>query len=842
MGSYIGSAGFGLIHPTTISAAALQDAGFYVDEQDPYNPVRFDAISLAPNFDIPTGRNRMNDIVSLITQWTLLEPEDEESLVFIPPDDLSYDDFLNFAHVQLNQREPWDRRAHHKAFETATTYTEDQLLSHHMAPMLSGMGTNVRAVLYQHALSRAGLNPTPLRDALPNLLPIVNEVTEHAWLQRVDYGTIKDYIGDHPALAEKYPIRKFRQLLWDVVGCEAAIGDWQQFTSEEQRLILYASFYGIEAPERVPYQKGDGLRLQDYEVTVTDIKYEYHTQYLVDNTDNPSREEGEPEPVIAPPPPPPTEPELDDPIVFDPKVTGVCDHLLALMTDEQRTQLKEQAKKEDASPSCRHIGSTEREDTSTSDTVRSRGPSRSHPIYLGKTAIAANRANAFDDFSAVMNVILQGSVREAVALFSSPRWVQRLTRCTTHEDVVGIFRLYHSFCWSDKDDAPTDPVVQTNYGAQKYKKIMRRLEFLEDYTAQHKQYPIDYGEDNFSSDDEEFKLEEPPTPKHRPVVPGDFVLTFNVLALANTFESQFPHRSEYWWTQLPGTLDQACICFSMLVWVDQLATCKDEESLKITYQSFLDTTWQALQGLQQCTGQFPYLRPTEAEAIKAYYMKNRTLILHNQIVWGKEADKDQPVIPSQEEQSRQDSSRRDETSSTQEKRDRSGDHDEDDPNKRRSNANPPSKGDEAQDQEKKEDEKEATAESGEKEQTAAEREALETVKELKRKLKAAQEAARKAAEDKAQRIGEGLAQQVDDERARKQKKKESKKGKKRRKKQKKDGDHLLMMKGILMIPTKRRKKMRNLKVNPKKRVINPQLRRARNLNVKKNPNHKVRKL
>ena len=73
------------------------------------------------------------------------------------------------------------------------------------------------------------------------------------------------------SLAEEHPLRKFRQLLWDVVGCEVAIGDWQQFTSEEQRLILHASFYGISAPERVPSQKGYGLHLEGYEVTVTDV-------------------------------------------------------------------------------------------------------------------------------------------------------------------------------------------------------------------------------------------------------------------------------------------------------------------------------------------------------------------------------------------------------------------------------------------------------------------------------------------------------------------------------------------------------------------------------------------
>ena len=53
-------------------------------------------------------------------------------------------------------------------------------------------------------------------------------------------------------------------------------------------------------------------------------------------------------------PPPPTEPELDDPIVFDPKVEGVWNYLLAQMTDEQKQKVKEQALKEGVSPSYRH--------------------------------------------------------------------------------------------------------------------------------------------------------------------------------------------------------------------------------------------------------------------------------------------------------------------------------------------------------------------------------------------------------------------------------------------------------------------------------------------------------
>ena len=226
---------------------------------------------------------------------------------------MSLEDFVNFKYVPLAQRESWDKELYREAFGIANKYTEDQLLAYHMAPMLMDMGSNV--------LSRAGLDSTPLRDTLANLASVINQVIDHAWLSKVDLDQIKDYIGDHPALAENYPVRKFRQLLWDVVGCEVALGDWQQFTSEEQRLIVYASFYGLSAPERVPYQKGFRLVIEDHEVILPDIEFEYHSQYSTGNSYNLSKEEGEPEPVITPPPP--TAPELEDPIVFDPKVTGI---------------------------------------------------------------------------------------------------------------------------------------------------------------------------------------------------------------------------------------------------------------------------------------------------------------------------------------------------------------------------------------------------------------------------------------------------------------------------------------------------------------------------------------
>ena len=379
------------------------------------------------------------------------------------------------------------RELHREAFSIARKHSEDQLLAFHVAPMLVDMGTNVRAILCQHALSRAGLDSTPLRDTLANLSPIINQVIDHSWLNEVDSEQVKEYIGDHPALAENYSVRKFRQLLWDVVGCEVALGDWQQLTSDEQRLIVYASFYGLQAPEKVPYQKGFRLTLEDHEVILPDIEFECHSQCLTVNSYKLSKEEGEPEPVITPPPP--SAPELEDPITFDPKATGIWDHLLGLMTDEQKAQLKEQAKSEDVTPSCRHVDPAEKETSPRSEGVQSRGPSRSNPLYLGRIAIAANRTKAFPRFEDVRNTILPCGEREAVALFSSPPWIHRVTSCTTHEEVIEVFRLYHQQCWSEESQGVTDPIIWTERWKARYKKIRKRLKYLDKFVTKHNAFP-----------------------------------------------------------------------------------------------------------------------------------------------------------------------------------------------------------------------------------------------------------------------------------------------------------------------------------------------------------------
>ena len=316
-----------------------------------------------------------------------------------------------------------------------------------------------------------------------------------------------------------------------------------------------------------------------------------------------------------------------------------------------------------------------------------------------------------------------------------------------------------------------------------------------------------------------------------------------------------------------------------------------EEIFLTAYQSLLDTTWQAIEGHVQCTGEFPLRKPTELETRKAYYMKNKTLI-HNDIVWGEEAEEDKPVLPQQGQHPQRQQSRQRAASPARWSGSMRGvgfdddddDDDDDDPNERKSNANPSPKGDEAQDKKKKRETQETSHDDraegeaslylqqlpqGQQEKTSAERErdeVLDKIKRLREQLekerqqrKDEQEAARQAAEDKAKKPGEELVQEIDDDKARADKKREARREKKRRKKQKKDGqegppsedgeesegtndeeeERRINLKVSLS-----QKVRRSLKTTPNLKV-KKSLRTTPNLNVKKSlkttPNLKVKK-
>ena len=232
-------------------------------------------------------------------------------------------------------------------------------------------------------------------------------------------------------------------------------------------------------------------------------------------------------------------------------------------------------------------------------------------------------------------------------------------------------------------------------------------------------------------------------------------------------------------------------------WVDELKTCESEESFLTTYQSFLDTTWEALANRVPSSGTFPFIQPTPQELSMAYYMKSRALILHNRIVWGPDADKDNPKPPSKQQEST--------VRPSQEGASEGGGlidasvppsegiGDDEDPNRKKPDDTSQSKGDESQDPEKKKEEKEASVDQP---QSSAEKEAQDKIDDLMQKLqeardakakaeREAQEAVQRAAEERARKIGEELIQEVETEEAAKQRKQKASEEKKAKKKKKK---------------------------------------------------------
>ena len=85
-----------------------------------------------------------------------------------------------------------------------------------------------------------------------------------------------------------------------------------------------------------------------------------------------------------------------------------------------------------------------------------------------------------------MNVILPCSEREAAALLSESTLGASPYVMPTHGEVIDVFRLYHDMCWTEEDDSTTDPVFWTAHGNERYKKIRRRLKFLDKFQSKHK--------------------------------------------------------------------------------------------------------------------------------------------------------------------------------------------------------------------------------------------------------------------------------------------------------------------------------------------------------------------
>ena len=81
----------------------------------------------------------MSGVAGMITDWELYDIPEESSLVSIPPDDMSLDDFVEFKNVPIIQKESWDKELHREAFSIARLQGQN-MSTHPEALACSGKG------------------------------------------------------------------------------------------------------------------------------------------------------------------------------------------------------------------------------------------------------------------------------------------------------------------------------------------------------------------------------------------------------------------------------------------------------------------------------------------------------------------------------------------------------------------------------------------------------------------------------------------------------------------------------------------------------------------------------
>ena len=159
-------------------------------------------MTLAPNFDFVLEKNRTAALANLITNWVLEKPEDGELLASFPGEYPGSKFVEDLKDVPIETRNPQGQGLYKHATQAVAAYSEDEFISFHMALLLKYSGTNLRAHLYQHAMSRAGLETTPVRDTLKVLDSIVKYAFDHDWLWLRDWSKLKDCLANHEKIAE----------------------------------------------------------------------------------------------------------------------------------------------------------------------------------------------------------------------------------------------------------------------------------------------------------------------------------------------------------------------------------------------------------------------------------------------------------------------------------------------------------------------------------------------------------------------------------------------------------------------------------------------------------------
>ena len=343
MGSAKGIAGYGVIHPSLINAAVLQTYGLSAQQG------HFDAMSLAPNFDLALTQQEATEIAARIAEWSTKEIDLEGQ---------------NDLIVQTPYNPSKENMRHHKDFIDPTLQSEAQRasiaqvsdlmmgsdeLSWLIPPMrtiLQTQGTNTRALCYHLLQCREDNTREPQLNEL-TIQRAIETVVNDNWLQLESdeiLKAVKDGTQSLQTVLESKTATEKDIFLWNYAGVIVQTGEWRRFHSLEELYVLLASFWGMKAPKVVPTCTTWPI-FQDEGIQVHLDNHRQHKFYLssLRRSPSPSRrgprsETSAPRTPIQTPKPPPT---IEDLVAisdstWNPDLHQGLDYLWAIMQVSER--------------------------------------------------------------------------------------------------------------------------------------------------------------------------------------------------------------------------------------------------------------------------------------------------------------------------------------------------------------------------------------------------------------------------------------------------------------------------------------------------------------------------
>ena len=272
MGCAKGVVGYGMIHPNLINAAVLQYHGLTSLNQ------HFDAMALAPNFDLLLTQGSADEVAKLITSWKT-DPHtlwaQGEMIVQAPLDPTKENMKYHQNCIDLKARTP-------------VVCSMFQPLYHSSMSLHGWFPSCLQSCnITGRILELCYIRPCcveRIQRLFHNLTlkQSVAGVIEEQWLELLSDTDIEPLLGEGPEVRNLIHSRKGKagnNLLWNMAGAIIQTGQWRSFPSLEQAWVMLARLWGMRAPNQVPTCTV-WPTLSDKEDPIRMTKYKRHIKYL----------------------------------------------------------------------------------------------------------------------------------------------------------------------------------------------------------------------------------------------------------------------------------------------------------------------------------------------------------------------------------------------------------------------------------------------------------------------------------------------------------------------------------------------------------------------------------